>query len=158
MSVVLGIDKAIVSKLVSGRKSFDARIALALADVFHVDAERFLHLQHSYDLAKAQIEVQPDPRRARRALLFGDLPVSEMVRRGWLRVTDLRDLSAVEAELARFFGVSSPDDLLHILPHAAKKTDAEGDTTPVQLAWINRVRQIASEMLVSKWRRAPTGG
>jgi len=53
----------------------------------------------------------------------------------------------VETELMRFFGVNSLEDI-EILPHAAKKTAVSSDPTPPQLAWLYRVKKIASEMLV----------
>ena len=54
------------------------------------------------------------------------------------------------AALAKFFGVASPDEI-EILPHAAKKTMVAGEVTPVQLAWLYRVKEIASEMLVARY-------
>ena len=122
-------------------------MAIALNEVFGVSAERFLDLQKLYDLAKAQIVKRPDPGRANRAHLFGSLPVTEMVKRGWIEVDDIRNMKKVEAALVRFFGVSAIDDI-EILPHAAKKTAVAGPVTPRQLAWMYRVKQIAEDMLV----------
>ena len=73
-----------------------------------------------------------------------------MIKRGWIDVSDVRDVPAVEAALAKFFGVASPDEI-EILPHAAKKTMVAGEVTPVQLAWLYRVKEIASEMLVARY-------
>ena len=147
LALVLGVDRSVVNKIVSGRKRVDAEMAIALNEVFGVSAERFLDLQKLYDLAKAQIVTRPDPGRANRAHLFGNLPVSEMVKRGWIEVDDIRNMKKVEAALVRFFGVSAIDDI-EILPHAAKKTAVAGPATPRQLAWIYRVKQIAEDMIV----------
>jgi HTH-type transcriptional regulator/antitoxin HigA len=73
-----------------------------------------------------------------------------MIKRGWIQAENVRDVSVVEAELVKFFGVSSSEEI-QILPHAAKKTDAFSETTLVQLAWLHRVRTIACEMLVPKY-------
>lgn len=81
-------------------------------------------------------------------MLLAELPVKEMISRGWLDVDDQKDLSAIETELVRFFGAESIDEI-EVLPHAAKKTKVAEDVTAVQLAWIHRVRQIASGMIVS---------
>ena len=112
----------------------------------------FLELQRSYDLAKARISARPDPRRNTRAQLFSGLPVGEMIKRGWIDASDVRDVPAVEAALAKFFGVPSPDEI-EILPHAAKKTMVSTEVTPVQLAWLYRVKEIASEMMVARYSR-----
>ena len=153
LAVVLGLDNAAVSRLVSGKKRIDAETALVLAEVFGIAAERLMDLQQSYDLATARIVVQPNQGRANRAALLGQLPIAEMISRGWLDAENVRDVAKVESELARFFGVESAADI-EFLPHAAKKTDVSGSVTPPQLAWIYRVKQIASEMLVPKYSPA----
>ena len=157
LAVILGVDEAIVNRLVSDKRPVDAEMALALGEVFGVPAEAFLDLQKSYDLARARITVQPDPRRATRAYLFGGLPVSEMIKRGWLDADDVRDVPRVEAALARFFGVRSADEI-EILPHAAKKTEVAGAATPAQLAWIYRVRELAGAMSVARYTPAAARG
>ena len=81
---------------------------------------------------------------------MGDLPILEMIRRGWINSTDIRDVATIERELTRFFGVTTADEI-EILPHAAKKTVANTDPTPAQLAWLYRVRHIASEMLAPRF-------
>ncbi|TDA65519.1 MAG: helix-turn-helix domain-containing protein [Chloroflexi bacterium] len=150
LAIILGIDETGLNKIVSGKKAVDAKTALMLGDVFGVNPESFLELQKTYDLAKAKIETIPDPGRATRAHLFGGLPVTEMIKRGWLDTENIRDVPKVEAALTKFFGVSSVDEI-EILPHAAKKTKVFSPATPVQIAWLYRVKEIASEMIVGRF-------
>lgn len=150
LAIVLSVDESVINKIVSDKRPVDAEMALALADVFDIPAESFLDLQKSYDLAKARIVAQPDPGRATRAYLFGGLPVTEMIKRGWLDTDDIRNVPGVEAALTKFFGVASVDDI-EILPHVAKKTHVTSAVTPAQLAWIYRVKEIADEMIVAKY-------
>lgn len=150
LAVILAIDETAISKILNNERPVTADMALSLDEIFEVPADRFLALQRQYDLAQARIVAMPDPGRATRAKLFGGLPVTEMIRRGWLDADDVRDVEKVEFELARFFGVESVQEI-EILPHAAKKTNVSDDTTPTQLAWLYRVRQIASEMLVARY-------
>lgn len=153
LAVVLAIEPTAMGRIMRDLKPVDAPLALALSDVFGIPAERFLELQRNYDLAKAKLTELPDPGRARRAYLFGDLPVAEMATRGWINADNVRDVPKVESELARFFGAATPDEI-EILPHAAKRTNVADDVTPVQLAWLYRVRQIASETIVPKYSSA----
>ncbi len=150
LAVVLDMDETGVNRIVANKRSVDAPLALALEDLFNVPAERFMELQQSYDLAVARIGVRPDPERATRAALFGDLPIAEMIRRGWIRAKDVRDVVAVRSELMRFFQVNRIEDI-EILPHAAKKTNVNTPVTPVQLVWLYRVKQVASNMLVARY-------
>ncbi len=150
LAIVLGIDETVVNRIVANKRSIDPPLALSLEEIFNVPAERFLLLQQTFDLAVARIETRPDPERATRARLFGDLPIAEMIKRGWIRANDVRDVAAVRSELMRFFQVNRIEDI-EILPHAAKKTNVNTDATPAQLAWLYRVKQIATGMLVGHY-------
>ncbi|HEX7857776.1 MAG TPA: HigA family addiction module antitoxin [Sphingobium sp.] len=150
LAVVLGVDETTVNRWTSDKQAINAAIALSLEEVLDTPAERFLALQREYDLAKARFAQRPDPGRKNRLHLFGGLPISEMIKRGWIDADDIRDVSTVERGLTKFFGVSSPDEI-EILPHAAKKTMVASEPTPTQLAWLYRVKTIASELLVPKY-------
>lgn len=148
LAVILGIDDQTISRILTGKKAVDAEMALNLQVVLGIDPDQLLQLQRSYDLAKAQIEVFIDPNIATRAALFSELPVAEIIKRGWLAgITDIRDAN-LEAALCIFFGTKSVDEI--ILSDATKKT-AVTAVTAAQLAWLCRVRQIAREMLVAKY-------
>ena len=150
LAVILGIGETSLSKIIAGKRPLDAPLALVLGEVFAVPADRFLDLQKHHDLAQARLVARPDPARQQRAHLFGDLPIAEMIKRGWIEAESVRDVAAVEAELTRFFGVESLDEI-EILPHAAKKTNVATEVTPTQLAWLYRAKQIASEMIVAPY-------
>lgn len=150
LAIVLNEDETGINKIIADKRPLDARLALILGELFNVPPERFLDLQKTFELAQARIAMRPDPGRTNRAHLFGKLPVTEMIKRGWIEADDVRNTSKVEAELVRFFGAESADEI-EILPHAAKKTNVFGDVTPAQLAWLYRVRQMAEEMLVSRY-------
>ncbi len=150
LAIVIGMDETGINKIVSDKRPIHAELAILLEELFDIPAERFLELQKSYDLAVARIAFRPDPQRATRAQLFEGLPVAEMIKRRWLDVENLRDIPKVEKAISKFFDVDSIEQI-EILPHAAKKTMVSDATTPAQLAWLYRVKKIASEMIVKKY-------
>ena len=150
LAVVIEKDESTINKIVSGKGKVTTETALALEEIFGLPAERFLELQRKYDLAVARLNARPDPGRATRARLYGDLPVGEMIKRGWLDAENIRDTKKVGTALMRFFDVNRLEDI-EILPHAAKKTAVNTEATPAQLAWLYRVQQIASDMLVGPY-------
>jgi HTH-type transcriptional regulator/antitoxin HigA len=153
LAIVLQMDETGLNKIVAGKRPIDAQLALKLEQLFGVPAETFMELQQDYDLAMARILARPDPALTTRASLFGELPVSDMIKRGWLKgVDDLRNVEAVEAALCRFFGVASVSEI-EILPHAAKKTDVFSPATSSQLAWLYQVKRIAADSLAAKYSR-----
>jgi len=154
LAIILRVEETGLNKIIAGKRSVDADLAIALNHVFDVPAETFLALQKDYDLAMARMLSRPDPNLSTRASLFGDLPISEMIKRGWLEgVTDVRNVKQVEVALSSFFSASSLEEI-EILPHAAKKTHVATPVTPAQMAWLYRVKQIADEMLVGRFSQA----
>lgn len=154
LAIVLGIDEATVTRLVSDKRAMSADMALQLEDVFGVEADRILTLQKDYDLQLARIAFRSDPGRAVRAQIFGALPIAEMKKRGWLPgVDNVKDVETVEKAVAEFFGTDKVEDI-EFLPHAARRTQVALDASPLQLAWLHRVKAIAADMLVSQYSDA----
>lgn len=154
LAIVLELDEATITRLVSDKRSVSADLALQLEEVLGVEADRLLTLQKDYDLQLAKLSFRSDPARAVRAQIFGTLPIPEMVKRGWLPgVTNPKDVEAVEAAVATFFGAPTVGEV-EFIPHAARRTDVAVSASPLQLAWLHRVRTIASEMLVPRYSQA----
>ncbi|TNE40040.1 MAG: helix-turn-helix domain-containing protein [Alphaproteobacteria bacterium] len=153
LAVVMDRDESTVNKWLAGKGAITVETALVLEEIFKVPADKFLELQRSYDLAVARLSIKPDPNRATRATLFGDLPITDMIKRGWIDAKSIRDTQNIQSGLMRFFKVNSIDDI-EIMPHAAKKTKVNEPASPSQLAWLHRVKSIASEMLVSRFTEA----
>lgn len=153
LSLVMEIDEPTINKIISGKRTVDATMAIALSEVFSgAEAADFLELQKRYDLAQARYLSQPNPERAVRAQLFGDFPITDMVKRGWLQDVDsVRDVAKVQAAAQKFFGVDSLEKIKATIPHAAKKSNADDELTLAQFSWFQRVKEIASEMVVPKY-------
>lgn len=154
LAIVLGIDEATVTRLVSDKRPLSADLALQLEEVFGIAAERLLSLQKDYDLQLARIAYRSDPGRAIRAQIFGALPIAEMTKRGWLPgVVNIKDVASVEKAVATFFDAERIEDV-EFLPHAARRTEVSVAATPLQLAWLYRVKAIAADMLVPPYSDA----
>lgn len=154
LAIVLGIDEATVTRLVSDKRPLSAGLALQLEEVFGIAAERLLALQKDYDLQLARIAYRSDPGRAIRAQIFGALPIKEMTKRGWLPgVVNIKDVAIVEKAVATFFDAERIDDV-EFLPHAARRTEVSVAASPLQLAWLYRVKAIAADMLVPPYSDA----
>jgi HTH-type transcriptional regulator/antitoxin HigA len=155
LATVLEVEETGISKLIAAKKAVTPELAISLEEVFSVPAEHFLMLQRNFDLARARIIARPNPSRALRAKIFADLPVAEMIKRGWLDVEDIRDMESVEGAVTKFFGMQNFGQI-EALPHAAKKTDSEIDATTAQLAWLYRVKQIAKDILAPAYSEEQT--
>tara|TARA_R110002020_G_scaffold113518_8_gene261089 strand:- start:11761 stop:12873 length:1113 start_codon:yes stop_codon:yes gene_type:complete len=144
LAYILGVPEQSVSQIVSGRRGISAEMAKALGDAFGTSAELFANLQKAWELAKAKA---PDPAIARRGRVLSKYPLREMIQRGWIMDSTPELL---EMQLCRFFEVRSFDEVPHMLPHAAKKTNYD-EVPSTQLAWLYRVRHIAREMVTPSY-------
>ncbi len=146
LAYILGVPEQSVNMLVSGKRGISPEMAKALGKAFDVSAEYFARLQQAYEMSNARA---PDPSIERRAKLQNIYPMREMIRRGWLEDTDV---GLLEAQMMRFFAANDLSSVPH-MAHAAKKADYS-ETTAVQTAWLYRVRQLASEMVVPDYSNA----
>lgn len=143
LAYVLGVNPATVNQILNGKRGISADMAKALALAFAMPEEAFAAVQATWDLSRAR---DPDPGVAARARVQTQYPLREMVKRGWLKGSNL------DAELCDFFGATSLGDIPHLL-HAAKRTEDSAIPAP-QLAWLFRVRQIAMEMPTPPFSKA----
>jgi HTH-type transcriptional regulator/antitoxin HigA len=150
LASVADIEESGISRMVLDKKPITADVSVIFQEIFNIPAERFLNLQKSYDLAKARIAFMPDPNRSNRAKLFGDLPISEMMKRGWIDVISSKNTDAIEQALITFFDAENLAEIKEVA-FAAKKTNANSEASPIQLAWFYRVKKIAQELIVPEY-------
>ena len=153
LSSVSGLEESAVSRLLVDKKPITADVAVLLENIFEVRADELMELQKNFDLAKARYAATPNPRLALRAKLLNDLPISEMVSRGWLKLQNTKNIDDIEAAISAFFGSDKNEDV-QIMSYAAKKTNAQESILPVQLAWLFRVGSIAQQMLVKPFNKS----
>lgn len=149
LAFILGCADQSLNMILSGKRGVSPEMAKALGDAFDVPAEFFLNLQKSYELSRAE---EPAPGVAKRARLQNVYPVREMIKREWIEESDA---TLIEVQLCRFFDVEDSDQIPY-LAHAARKSSSyeERDVPPDQVAWLFRVKQIASQISVPRYRES----
>lgn len=139
LAYALGSTAASVNQILSDKRSVSNNMALALGAALGVDARTIARVQADWDVSTADA---PDPSIVARSRILSKYPLREMVKRGWVDPENGR--GSLEDQVCRFFGVSKMDEIPH-LTHSAKKTNYD-TVPPEQLAWLFRVKSIASEM------------
>lgn len=150
LALVIGIDEAVLNRVITGKRPLTAELAIALEEVLGGAADDYLQLQNKFELAQARLSVTPNPARKQRMNLFGDLKVNHLIKRGWLDISDEKDVDAVASAVSKFFGKPATEVVADFKGFAAKKTDANNDASLIQIAWMCRVRQLAKDI------KAPT--
>lgn len=132
----------LISELIAGKRAITPETARGLAQAFGTSAEYWMNLESQYQLSKIKVA---DDHVARKARLYSRFPVREMLRRSWVRSSE--NIDVLEQRFCEFFGIPNID-AQPVLSHNAKKTHATMDVTPLQQAWIFRVRAMASQQTV----------
>ncbi|MGF1623355.1 MAG: HigA family addiction module antitoxin [Alphaproteobacteria bacterium] len=146
LAYILGKSAAQVNPILTGKVSISPDMATALGEAFDMPADFFANLQKMYDLQKAK---RPDPGVRTRASWQAYFPVREMINRGWIEATEP---GLLDLQMLRFFEKNRVEDIPFIsdapvvMGHAARKSSAYDAVTPIQYAWLHRVRKIALGM------------
>lgn len=138
----------LISELIAGKRAITPETAKGLTEAFGTSPDYWMNLESQYQLSKVTV---PNDNVARKARLYTQFPVREMVRRGWVRASE--SVEVLEQRFCEFFSIPNVD-VAPQLCHNAKKTDANADTSPLQLAWLFRVRSIASQQVVPTYSKA----
>lgn len=137
----------LISELIAGKRAITPETARGLSDAFGTSAEYWMSLESQYQLSKVRVA---NDHVARKARLYSKFPVREMLRRGWVRASE--NLEVLEQRFCEFFAISNMD-AEPALGHSAKKTHATMDATPLQLAWLFRVRAMAVQQKVPPYSK-----
>lgn len=145
---ILGRPLRTVNEILTGKRGITPQTAKELGAALGTSAEFWLNLEAAYQLWRAA----PVPERiSREARLRERFPVRDMIRRGWLETSD--NVQVLETQVKRFYGIGSLDEK-PCLAHAARKGGELRDyaeLTPVQEAWLFRVKQVAATMQVGQY-------
>jgi len=145
LAFILGCSEQAINPILNGKRGISSEMAKAFGEAFDVPAEFFANLQQAYDLSQARM---PDPSVAVRRDMQSTYPVREMIKRGWI---ELSDTAMLETQLVRFFDAPGPNDIPY-MAHAGKRSRYEEDKIPpAQLAWLFRVRHIARSITVPQY-------
>ncbi len=144
---IIGRPLRLVNEIISAKKSITPETALQFEASLGTSAEVWMNLESQFQLSKVR---QSDSSIQRKAKLYEQFPVREMVKRGWIGETD--DIKVLEHEFTRFFCLTSLDDSPS-LAHAAKKTSYEEDVSILQWSWLYRVKQVAESYVVPKYKK-----
>ena len=144
LAEVLGRPGRLVSELIAGKRAITPETAKGLGEAFGTGAQFWMNMESSYQLSKVQTDVRNAV--SRRAKLYEMAPVKEMIRRHWIQPTD--SLEVLEKSVCDFFCKSSLDDPTKALAHAARKSSSYEAVSPLESAWLYRVRQLAEAMEV----------
>ena len=138
LALVMGVSRASVSSLISGKSGITPEMATALSAALRTEPSLWMDLDAKFRLSRVRTDISQIERRAR---LFKIAPVREMQRRGW--ISEVSNVEEIEHELGKFFGQPITEDAPEFVASMRKK-DATISLTPAERAWCFEARRLAS--------------
>jgi HTH-type transcriptional regulator/antitoxin HigA len=138
----------LVNEVINGKRGITPETAKEFGAALGTSAEFWMNLDTAYHLWKTDKDVSPIAHRAKMRSVY---PIRDMVLRGWIQTSE--DTRVVESQLFRFFEVRSLDEQprLAIMAAPLRSSSTNPELTPIQTAWLYRVKHIADTMLVPRY-------
>ena len=142
---ITGRSRQTIAGIISGKVGITAEMASALAAAFGNRAIDWLRAEGTYRVSLLE---HPTDSVERRARLFRLAPISDMERRGWIKGSP--NVDELEAEIKRFYDI----DALEQKPtlSLATRRSNQDDSTPAEMAWCVRAKQLASALQVQSFQ------
>ena len=140
---IIGRSQRLVNEIITAKRGITPATAKDLAAALGTSPYFWLNLEASYQLAQSK---PVSDTIARSASLRGRFPVRDMIKRGWVEASSNPDV--LESRVLKHFNLNSIDGTLSF-SHAARRTKAQEEhLTPIQWAWLFRVKQLAHALQV----------
>ena len=142
-----------MNEIIAGKKAITPETALAFSQALGTSADYWLGLESRYrlDLLHSKKKPRDEGTVQRRAKLFSKVPVSELIKRGWIKA-DLKNLDRAEQAVCDFLKIQSIDDEPEV-PFSARKAKRDEPHSPAQMAWACQVRNAAGSLVSSKYSK-----
>jgi HTH-type transcriptional regulator/antitoxin HigA len=139
---IIGRPIKTVNEIIAGKRRITPTTAKELEAALDISARSWMNHETIYQLHN----VQPAPDRIRKEAKIRSLyPAREMVGRGWLEPSGNPDV--IETQILQFFEIDCLTESPK-LTHAARRSESTIALSPHQLAWVFRVKQLATTLNV----------
>jgi HTH-type transcriptional regulator / antitoxin HigA len=138
----------LVNEIINKRRGITPETAQEIAAALGTSAKLWMNLDSAYNLWKSNKDLDPIRLQAKMRSLY---PIREMILRKWLQPTE--NVEILKSQVLRYFEIRSLDQrpaMSNGIP--TKRSDSESEElSPIQLAWLYRVKHIASSMQPPKY-------
>ncbi|RLC89565.1 MAG: addiction module antidote protein, HigA family [Chloroflexi bacterium] len=147
---IMGRPEQTISQIVTARKQITSDTALQLAAAFGTSPDLWLGLEADYRLHLAR-KASNHSEVKRKSRLYSRVPLTEIIRRGWIRKLDT--LEELEQEVCSFLEVSSLEEQ-PAMAVSLRRSEVYEAELAAQVAWIKRVEHPARAQVVGNFDRA----
>ncbi|MDJ0745410.1 MAG: HigA family addiction module antitoxin [Xenococcaceae cyanobacterium MO_167.B27] len=129
-----------INEIIKGTKQITPETARELSAAFGTTAEFWTNLEANYRLHLAK-KKQKESEIERRSRLYTLAPISELIKRGWIKSTE--SLDDLEQSVCQLLGIKSPQDNPQLAVNFRHSQTREPEYN-AKIAWCKRVEQVVS--------------
>ena len=137
-----------INEIIRGTKQITPETARELSAAFGSTAKFWTNLEANYRLHLAK-KKQKEEEIERRSRLYSLAPISELIKRGWIKSTE--SLDELEQSVCEFFGIKSPQENPQLSVNFRHSQTLEPEYN-AKIAWCKRVEQVVSSQTISEFR------
>lgn len=141
---ILGKTPAMVNQIIKVKRRITPELAEGLAAAFGTTAEYWTNLETAYQYWLLRRGQRLPTVSQRKATIMTLAPYRELIRRGWLEGSNKIDV--LEENVLAFLGMTTLEEALPVVRHAARKSADYADVSPSLRAWLCRARIVAQEV------------
>jgi HTH-type transcriptional regulator/antitoxin HigA len=141
----------VISEIISNKRGIAPETAIRISAGLGTSAQLWMNLDTAYRLYRLHRSDAAPEGIAQERRLRETYPVRELIKRGWVKDTE-DNPELLESRVLRFYGVKNIDDA-PTLAYAARQTGSPATLTPIQEAWLYRVKQVAEEIHVRPYSK-----
>ena len=139
----------LVNEVINGKRGITPETATEFGAALGTSPEFWMNLDtayHLWKLGEADVSSIEDRAKMRNAY-----PIRDMAHRGWIILSE--DTEVVLSQLLRFFEIDTLEEKpILVAAAAARRSQSQGeDLSPIQIAWLYRVKHIANALQVPRY-------
>lgn len=145
---IIGRPLQLVNGIVNKKKGITPETAHEIAAALGTSAKLWMNLDSAYNLWKSDKDLSSIKKHAK---LRSHFAIREMILRGWLQPTE--NVEILESQAFRFYEIQSLDERPKLSFNVATKRSSSEteEINPLQLAWLYRVKHIATTMQIPNY-------
>jgi HTH-type transcriptional regulator / antitoxin HigA len=137
-----------INEIIKGTKQITPETARELSAALGTTAEFWINLETNYRLNLAK-KKQKEDEIERRSRLYTLAPISELIKRQWIKSTE--SIDELEQFVCQFLGIKSPQETPQLSVNFGHSEILEPEHN-VKIAWCKRVEQIVSQQTLGEFQ------
>jgi len=156
LAEILGVTTKHINRIIKDKQTLTLDIARKLGEVFNTSAQYWINIDTTYRLWLQQERTEEEQVADMKAQIFERMPVSDMVKKGWL--PDYSNVDELKHNVQNFWGWKKLDFTVldsELLPCLTRKSTAFNQfNASYAITWYQMARNIAAKQKVETFSKA----